>query len=344
MAGIKRSQALELADALLTEIELARLSPMDIVRKASRFARLLDDEEALKWLQFEISGFSREGEGLNREAFEAGRRSNRIIRNREGQERCITTSLGELQAEIDASLAQIQAASDPDVSITSANPNQYVTAPAGNRAERYSARQAATRQRGILDKILGAIHQYVSARYYELRFGSAIETAFEVVRDTVDSSIARLVPDAPKMLSAAFENAASRNPEHWATAATSCRRLLKTAADSLRPPGENVAGRRMGEEQYINRLINWIETDAGSPTRADLVVADLEYLGRRLDAVQESGSKGTHASVDRFEASRLVTGTYLLLGDILQIIKGKRASHEEAAELSEGEGPSGRQT
>ena len=75
----------------------------------------------------------------------------------------------------------------------------------------------------------------------------------------------------------------------------------------------------MDDNHFINRLIDWIRTQASSETSADLIVADLEYLGRRLDAVLDAGHKGAHAEVSRYDASRFVTGTYLLLGDILRL-------------------------
>ena len=50
-----------------------------------------------------------------------------------------------------------------------------------------------------------------------------------------------------------------------------------------------------------------------------MVTADLEYLGNRLDAADSAGHKGAHSSVDRYAASRFITGTYLLLGDVLQL-------------------------
>src|SRR6266487_3469047 len=145
-----------------------------------------------------------------------------------------------------------------------------------------------------------------------------METAFDVVRAHVDMAIAELVPDAPGKLSAAFENAASDNPEHWANAASTCRRLLKAAADSLRPPGPDVEGRQMGDPQYINRLMDWIKRNGTSDTGAALVSTDLEDLGRRLGAANKAGHRGAHAEVSRVEASGAITGTYLLLGDILR--------------------------
>jgi hypothetical protein len=53
-----------------------------------------------------------------------------------------------------------------------------------------------------------------------------------------------------------------------------------------------------------------------------MVIADLEYLGRRLDAADAGGQKGAHDHVTQFQASRFITGTYLLLGDILRLRAG----------------------
>lgn len=86
-------------------------------------------------------------------------------------------------------------------------------------------------------KVVGSIHEYALTRHLELRFGSAVETASEVVRNEVDAGIAALVPDAVPMLTAALENAKSDDPEHRANAAPTCRRLLKSVADAVRPPG-----------------------------------------------------------------------------------------------------------
>ena len=259
---------------------------------------------------------------LDEAASAAARRSNRIAEG-EGSDYSTyqywTPTLGELQANIDAGMAQLAAATDAPVSVSSADPYQMVAAPAGNTRERSSIRSQIGRQRGVLDRIVGAIHDYVAARYQELRFGSAVESAFEVVRADVDARIAELVPDALPKLSAAFENATSGNPEDWASAAATCRRLLQGAADALYPPGEPVDGRVMTDAAYINRLMCWIEAQSDSETAAEMITADLEYLGRRLDAVQGAGHKGAHSEVDRFDASRFVTGTYLLLGDILRL-------------------------
>jgi hypothetical protein len=337
----RRQEALQLADELLADIELVRLTPAEIARKALRLARLLDDSDAMTWLRFEVVGYPT-GPGLPSDAWEAAGRSNRRFLNTEGQERAATTMLGQLQTNIDGALAQISAAADAPVSVTSANPNQFVTMPVGNAQERGAVRNFAGEQRALLDKVLGSIYDYVTSRYHELRFGSAVETSFEVVRARVDAAIASLVPEAPQMLAAAFENASSDNPEHWAGAAATCRRLLKASADALRPPGPPVDGHPMTDAHYRNRLIDWVNTRAKSETLADLITTDIEFLGRRLEAHDEGGHKGAHTTVSRFDAARIITGTYLLLGDVLSLAEedaGPRDEHVGYTAGVEGEAP-----
>lgn len=318
-AETTRAEALILADQLLGEIELSTISPIDTARKASRLARLLDDSAAMTWLAYEVRGYPKP---LAHEATVAAIRSARQVRDpkQPGPGPFYwTLSLGELAVSIEAGKAQIAAAVDPPVSLSSSNPHQHVFAPAGNTTERASVRNYVAGQQAILDNIIGSMHAYVAERYQELRFGSAVETAFEVVRREVDSSIGDLVPDALPMLSAAFENATSSNPEHWSNAAGTCRRLLKAVADELQPPGPDVDGRKMGDSNYINRLVAWIVENSVSETAAGMVTADLEYIGKRLDAADGAGQKGAHDAVGRFEASRFITGTYLVLGDVLRL-------------------------
>jgi hypothetical protein len=314
-----RAAALALADELLADIELARLGGPDVIRRASRLARLVDDEEASSWLRFEVTGYPEKTFDLP--AAEAARRSGRAV-VKDGTERFWTESVGWLEERVQTLEAGVKAAADPGVSISSANPHQYVSAPTGNKAERQALMSEIARVVRVRDRVIGAVHAYVADRYHELRFGAAVQSAFEVVRAEVDSRIATLVPEAPSKLAAAFESATSRNPEHWANAASTCRRLLKAAADALRPPGPPVKGREMTDAHYINRLVDWISQASDSSTARDMVVSDLEFLGRRLDAAVDAGHKGAHDEVSQFDASRFVTGTYLLLGDVLQLQAG----------------------
>ena len=315
--GTRRQEALSLAEELLGDIEFGRLSALDVARKTSRLTRLLDDADAASWLRYEIYGYP--AGALDAAAADAASRSGRGTINESGQLAFWTSPLGTLDLDVKEGLAEVEKLSAPGPS------GDWAYRVELDRAkERAELRARVDRSKALLDKIVGAIHSYAADHYQELRFGSAVEGAFEVVRTEVDAQIASLIPGALPMLSAAFESAVSQHAEHWANAASTCRRLLKLAADALRPSGPDVFlanGKRvtMGADNYINRLVAWIEASSWSDTAAAMIVADLEYLGRRLDAADGAGQKGAHDQVSRFDASRFIAGTYLLLGDVLRL-------------------------
>ncbi|HUY06355.1 MAG TPA: hypothetical protein VMU99_03730 [Acidimicrobiales bacterium] len=316
MSNTRRQEALELAEELLSDIELTRIEPMAIVRKASRLARLIDDADALAWLSYESTGYATIDGSLTAHATAMARRSFRVIETDTGA-MVHTQMVGEITSSIEA----VQ--TDLSVSGGNTSSSQYAVIVENNKATRRNQLiESISNYRAILDKVLGSIHAYVGERYQELRFGSVVESAFEIVRTEVDRRIGTLVPEALPMITAALENASSDNPEHWQSAAATCRRLLMVAADQLRPPSPDVEGRKMGPGNYINRLIDWIVANATSKTAAEMVTADLTFLGNRLDAADQAGQKGAHVGatrITRVEASRFVTGTYLILGDLLQL-------------------------
>ncbi|UOZ04636.1 hypothetical protein [Amycolatopsis sp. WQ 127309] len=336
----RREAALTLAEEILSDIELSRLPAPQIVRKASRLARLSDDVDAVDWLSQEVSGFDLVNDKLTASGIRAAKRSRREAKtsSEEGGPTYWSSNLNRLQADIDAGKIHLQAAIDRDLSISSANPKQVVVSPPGNAKERVAISNTIRRSEELLGRIVGSVYIYVSKKEIELRFGAAIEDAFTTVRNEVDGRIAQLAPSAATKLSAAFENAASGNPEHWANAASACRRLLKAIADELRHPGEPVDGRPMTDDKYINRLIDWIVSQhAVGDTLKDVVTSDLEDFGKRIDAFDDAGHKGAHAEVTKYEASRFITGAYLLIGDILRLwaeVKSASANAEIKASIT----------
>lgn len=306
----RRNEALALSEELLADIELSRIESVAMVRKANRLARLLDDAESLTWLSFEIGGYIGNSSGLSSDEWEATRRSGRrYFKTVDGRrvEHAYVASLSSLQSTTEASKIRLQHSE------------------ATNVAERNDAQKNAVTSQGVIDGVIGAVYLYVSQMYQELRFGSAVETAFENVRDRVDSAIASLVPAAIPMLTTALENAQTDDPEQWKNAAKACRDLVHSTADALRPAGPDVGSRKMGQSNYINRLVDWIVNNAISSTKAAIIKSDLEHLGKRLDAAADGGNKGAHNEVSKEDASRFIVGTYILMGDILELADEKLA-------------------
>ena len=116
----------------------------------------------------------------------------------------------------------------------------------------------------------------------------------------------------------------SDNPEDWANAVHSCRRILLDLADSVYPASDTpieVDGKiiDVGKDKYINRLIQFIASKSESKTYSNVVGADLSNIGNRLDAINDAVCKGTHTNITKDEASRYIIHTYLLISDIVAL-------------------------
>lgn len=203
-------------------------------------------------------------------------------------------------------------------------PGALITPP----TERGLAQSAISTASGRIASRRKLIYEYALGVHYELKYSGIAEDIFVRLRDRVDRLIADIVPGAVQKLTSVYENLQSTNSEDWANAVHSCRRILQDLADALSPASDEVEtvlvdGKertiRFGPDQYINRLVRFINANAGSGRFQALVGSHLGFMGDRLDAVFQAAQKGSHASVTKEEADRYVVYTYLLLGDILSL-------------------------
>ena len=153
-----------------------------------------------------------------------------------------------------------------------------------------------------------------------------VDSIFTRFRMAADKMLAICAPSVAQKLASVYSNMDSNNPEDWANAVHSCRRILVDLADALFPPQDepiSVDGRKIkvGPDQYINRLIQFIVSKAGSKTYSDVVGADLSNIGNRLDAINDAVCKGTHTEISKEEASRYIIHTYLLISDIVSLME-----------------------
>ena len=169
------------------------------------------------------------------------------------------------------------------------------------------------------------VYDYAIRKHYEIRFSSLAEDVFTRIRSRVDWSIGLAIPDTAKKLTAAYENLRSVNPEDWANAVHSCRRVLQDLDDAVFPPQKEVRTRnvdgketkiKLGPDHYINRLVAYIEDSSESRRFEGIVGSNLRYIGNRLDAFFRAAQKGSPAAVTTLEADRYVVYTYLVVGDV----------------------------
>lgn len=138
-------------------------------------------------------------------------------------------------------------------------------------------------------------------------------------------------------LQKATQLAASTDPEDSSLLLTEVRRSLKEAADYLYPPvpgkircADGVE-RSMGNDEYLNRLHEFIATNMIRSTAKDLLKSELDYLAAFMRRLNEMASKGVHASVTFVDSKQGLVGLYLFLYNVCTRLS-KDSDEENAPE------------
>jgi len=323
------SESLDLAETILSDLELSIIPLHNAYMKASRLARLLSDADQLSIFQYELSGYPSTPNGVNPDIWNLCRNAGRIYEEKtdkgEVKEFAYTDSIEQLENSIETLKSRLDFGRPQPISISSANPNQYVVPPGRNIQLEGNLATSLRKTIGQVSSRRQYIYRYCLDRAMELRVSTASEQIFEDYRKFVDGRISEVIPSELVKMESITTNLSSDNSEDWANALHSCRRLLHGLADKLYPPrvGENVerSGKNIGigPEQYINRLVLYCEDNSSSDVYIKVVGSSLKFLGDRLDAAFDSVQKGSHSEVTLLEARRYVINTYLLIGDILML-------------------------
>jgi hypothetical protein len=102
------------------------------------------------------------------------------------------------------------------------------------------------------------------------------------------------------------------------------RRALKAAADFFYPPEEEkvvcVDGveRALGDEQYLNRLQEFLAARLPQSTAKDLLRSELDHLASFIRRLNDMASKGVHTSVALVESKQGLVGLYFFLFNVCQ--------------------------
>ncbi len=172
--------------------------------------------------------------------------------------------------------------------------------------------------RVVISATANAAAIHANRLYANLAFGEVPRQYFDLIRDRVDNLLLDICPDAIEQFMTAYEKLAGGRAEDWSLALTSCRRIIKAVADVIYPPqNEKVAGREVGDQQYINRIWAFLDENMASSSDKNLAKAHIDYLGSFIEKLNKKASKGVHSAVNHEEAVRTVLYTYLTLGDIL---------------------------
>ena len=332
---IKHSKALDLSRQALQNFELSEISLSNIALKVCRLARLLGEFDYEKAFQLEVSGYSYPN-GIPADTFRIAKLANRVSVDKEGKESAYTRSIDQILLEKQSNMEVLKVLADPNINLSYPNQPTDLSGEITDRIHRRQIIQGNQKERKqilstlqILGKQLSErkafIYKYIMRKNIELEFSENLYDIFYSNLEFVKKRIVNIVPNEVNKLNSIIENLKSSNKEDWSNAVHSCRRLLESVADAIFPPrkeplkinGKNI---KVGQNNYINRLIAFVSEKQLSSTYSNVVGTNLKFLGDRLDAISKATQKGSHHIFKRKkEAEQYFIYTALVLSDILSL-------------------------
>ena len=180
--------------------------------------------------------------------------------------------------------------------------------------------------RQMLEGLTNRLLEHADLLILELEYGGIPQSIFEERRKATDERLVGSSPEALGKLQAAFESLARGGPgDDWGPVAVACRKVIRDVADAVFPPREEPhkdksgVARPVKSDDYINRILAFID-DNSTGTKRHLLKAQTQHLGDLLEEINGHASAAVHGEVTRYQASTCVIYTYLLLGDVLEIV------------------------
>lgn len=302
----RQQEALKLADDLLADIELSRLGTEQCLLKASRLARLVKDEQAQLWIEFELHGYDTSAAAKYYMA-RVGRWS------KEGEADVgYYTSFAKVQAVLMATRDEVTALQGASFS------GQMIVVTQNNLHNRLTVLRNTISTLAAIDSGLRTvIYEFVARTYHELVFSEIQAGLFIDVQTQINSHLSPASGSALTKIDTINERLTSGDTESISHAMTTCRRLIDSVADSVYPAREDsvlVDGQPtlVKQPNTLNRLAAFAYEKKASKGQRD-------RLRRSLKDIYDRVSKGVHSDVTESEAKFVFLQTYILLGEVLML-------------------------
>ena len=308
----RQKEALRVAEELLADVELSRLSASEVVLKAGRVARLVGHDDLQTFCELERNGY---GKSSNEAEWIA--RSGRASDTDEGK------YFPQSIAKVEASLASAEKAL-----ATLAGGGNYSGDYASVAGREHDAKINSQARiigvwGGIRGQVVATVYDIMVEIYHELLFSELQASLFADTQTRVDGSLALSSGSALDKIERVSERLRDGDPESISQAMTTCRRLIDSCADFVFPAQDDPyslgeeASLTVGRQQVLNRLQAYAHQCGVPKSRRDRLRRTLADLYGRCSA-------GTHADVATDEARFVFLQTYVALGEILTLVDAGR--------------------
>lgn len=176
----------------------------------------------------------------------------------------------------------------------------------------------------VLERVRTRCMTYATRIERQLRAQESATNLVASLQSEVHNYYANRSDQAYQSIRRAAELLKSSEPEDHALLLTSIRRAVKAVSDYHYPPvatGEVICSdgkpRVLGDEQYLNRLEEFIRSTFGGDTSSRLLRAELDYSLVFMRRLNEIASKGVHSEVTHAEARQGLLGLYIFLSNMI---------------------------
>ena len=267
----KKEAMLSLSNEILEDIELSKIPLFQICLKTKRLARLSGDEMYEKAFGYEMIGYPQQSVGdLSEEIKKIALFSDRI---KEESKKIFDMGIEQIQEQID----------------------HYKNIP--TKFSRYSDIFNLNHFIKKFSERRKFIHDYILSKNIEFEFEDALESLSSSLIERVSNKISQYIPDGTKKITSYMENIKSNNPEDWANATTTIRRILSNLAKKIEPNNHS--------DKYHTILKKYIKEQY-----KDVVEIHMKYI-------VDEANEGTHKKVsNREEAEKILLHVCLFLDEI----------------------------
>ncbi len=214
--------------------------------------------------------------------------------------------------------------------------------------ERFTCEKAGMRLRmkalqTIKSRVKARCFNYATQMERQLSSQRRSQGFLDAVQNEVNNFFKARSDDVFQKLQKAVQLSTSTDLEDASLLLTEVRRALKAAADYFFPPitGKVACAdgivRALGQEQYLNRLQEFLAVRLERSTATDLLLAELEHLTAFTRRLNEVASKGVHASATIGESRQGLVGLYFFLFNVCQHLSQKEDIAGEGSPVSPSE-------
>jgi hypothetical protein len=233
----------------------------------------------------------------------------------------IAKSIGEIESDIESYTQYLRDQSIPP----GLHPLDLYIAHRDLQQDRIATMAFIENYQSIIGRVNARAHDFLSKSEQQILFSMINSDIFANYQNYVIRKLSEISSESVGIFNSAYQRMNESNPESWAQALTSCRRLLKTVADYLYPPrSEPVIGsdgreRILSEEAYVSRLWQFVTEKSKNSTSGKLLLAEVSDIGNRIDKIYGLSCKGVHDKVGKFEVDQCVIQVFMIIGELLRL-------------------------